>query len=215
MTRQLAGAAGIGFAVLIVALNIVLVPAGMPTTGTGTAEALTFFDGHATVVRVAAAVAPVAWVLATLFGAGLVAELRSAWSVAGFAGLLMQNLTFTGVMATRLALTSTPDPGLWALHDALFVFNGTFLALAMLGLSLAGLHAGLIRRWQAGLGLTAAALQFASAVLGPLVIENPGPIGLLGLVGWLLWVVWLIAYGVALLRPSVRFGARRPAFSDR
>ncbi|WP_230859778.1 hypothetical protein [Actinoplanes aureus] len=201
MSRQVSGAAAIGFAVLIVCLNAVLVPAGLPTTGADTAQALAFFSSHEAVVRVASALAPVAWVLATVFGAGAVAVLRTAWAVVGFAGVLLQNLTFTAVMATRLALTTTPDPGLWALHDALFVFNGTFLALAMTGLSLAGAGAGLIRPWHSRIGLVAAALQFASAVLGPLVIEDPGPIGLLGLAGWLIWVVWLVAYGVALRSP--------------
>jgi hypothetical protein len=206
MQRQTAGGAGIGFAVVIVAANAVLVPAGMPTTGAEPADVLAFFTTQGETVRIASVLAPFAWVLATIFGAGAVSALNgTAWSLTGFAGLILQNLTFAGVMGTRLALTTAPDPAFWALHDALFVFNGAFLALAMTGLSLAGSRAGLIRRWQAVLGLVAAALQFASAVLGPSVITDPGPIGLLGLAGWLLWVVWLVAYGLALIgrRPAI------------
>ncbi|MBF9129509.1 hypothetical protein I0C86_11100 [Plantactinospora sp. S1510] len=148
-----------------------------------------------------------------MFGAGAVSVLwrsdraqGTAWSLVGFAGVILQNITFTGVMATRLALASTTAQdsdtiaGLWALHDALFVFNGTFLALAMTGLSVSGRRAGLIHRWLGGIGLLAAALQFGSAVLGPLVIDDPGPVGLLGLVGWLIWVVWIVAYGLTLIR---------------
>jgi hypothetical protein len=145
-----------------------------------------------------------------LFGAGAVAALRTSagnepWALAGFAGLILQNATFTGVVAIRQALASTAGEGaaiLWVLHDALFTLNGTFLATAMLGLSAAGLRAGLIRLWHGGIGLCAAALQFTSAVLTPLIIGGGGPLGLLGLAGWLLWVVWIAGYGIVLLRLS-------------
>ncbi|MFC6021713.1 hypothetical protein ACFP2T_36805 [Plantactinospora solaniradicis] len=208
-----AGLAGLGFALLIVSVNAFLVPAGLPHTGAETGDVVQFFTTQKDTVGVASALAPIAWVLATLFGAGAVSVLwrsdraqGTAWSLVGFAGVILQNITFTGVMATRLALASTTAQdsntvaGLWALHDALFVFNGTFLALAMTGLSVSGRRAGLIRRWLGGIGLLAAVLQFGSAVLSPLVIDDPGPVGLLGLVGWLIWVVWIVAYGLTLIR---------------
>ena len=202
MSRQpLAGLAGAGFALVILSINAVLVPAGMPLPGAPQAEVAAFFTTHADLLRAACAAAPLAWVLSTVFGAGALAALWGTgplWALAGFAGVMLQHLTFTGVMATRLALTSVPEPGLWALHGALFVLNGAFLALAMLGFSLSGRRAGLIRGWHAGIGLLAAALQFASATLSPLVIGDPGPAGLLGLVGWLIWVVWIAAYGIRL-----------------
>ncbi|GIG91130.1 hypothetical protein [Plantactinospora endophytica] len=210
---RIAGLAGLGFAILIATTNAVLVPAGLPHAGAEGADVVQFFTTHRTTVGLASALAPIAWVLATLFGAGAVAvlwrsdrEQGTAWSLVGFAGVIMQNVTFTGVMATRLALASTTVQdsgtiaGLWALHNALFVFNGTFLALAMTGLSISGRRAGLIRRWHGVIGLLAAALQFGSAVLSPLVVDDPGPVGLLGLVGWLIWIVWIVAYGGTLVR---------------
>lgn len=87
---------------------------------------------------------------------------------------------------------------MWPLHDALFTLNGAVLALALVGLTLAGRSIDLIPSWQGAVGLPAAALLFASATLAPLVVEQGGPLGLLGPAGWLLWVVWLVAYGVAL-----------------
>ena len=92
------------------------------------------------------------------------------------------------------------NTGLWALHDALFTLNGTFLALALVGLSLGGLRTGLIRPWHGRWGLVSAALLFASAVLTPLVLDRVGPLGLLGLTGWLMWVVWIVVYGIVLMR---------------
>ncbi|MES4908674.1 MULTISPECIES: 2-oxoglutarate/malate transporter [unclassified Streptomyces] len=210
---RISGIAALGFAFLIVFSNVIQVPAGMPLTGADVDEVDAFFGAKAGVVGVGSALTPAAWALATLFGAGAVSALwRSerdrgeAWSLLGFAGLILQNAAFAGVIAVRLALASTAGDraagtsGLWAFHDALFTLNGTFLALALVGLSVGGLRSGLIRSWHGALGLLSAALLFASATLVPLVIDHAGPLGLLGLVGWLMWVVWLAAYGTALIR---------------
>ncbi|WP_283135867.1 hypothetical protein [Rhizohabitans arisaemae] len=209
---RVAGLAGIGFATLIVTGNLIALPAGLPRTGAGIDEVNVFFGSQAGLVGVASALTPAAWVLATLFGAGVVAALwRSerdrgeAWSLVGFAGLLLQNGAFAGIIAARLALARTAQEGaenaaLWALHDALFTLNGTFLAIALVGLSIGGRRTGLIRPWQHALGLLSAALMFGSATLTPLVIAEDGPLGLLGLAGWLLWVAWIVSYGVVLIR---------------
>ncbi|GAP45797.1 uncharacterized protein SAZU_0527 [Streptomyces azureus] len=210
---RVSGLAALGFAFLIVAGNVLLVPAGLPRTGAGIGEVDGFFRAHADLVGLGSALTPAAWILATLFGAGAVRvvwqserERGEAWALLGFAGLVLQNADFAGVIAIRLALASTAadgvdaDTSLWALHDALFTLNGTFLALALLGLSVGGLRAGLIRPWHGRWGLVAAVLLFGSAVLAPLVIDHTGPLGLLGLVGWLMWVVWIVVYGVALMR---------------
>jgi hypothetical protein len=210
---RIAGLAGLGFALVIVSSNALLVPAGLPITGAATSEVAEFFAAERSIVGLASALSPIAWALSTVFAAGAVSALwrsdralGTAWSLVGFAGVLLQNVTFTGVMAIRLALASTTSPdggtiaGLWALHNALFAFNGTFLALAMTGLSISGRHAGLIPRWHLRVGLLAAALQLGSAGLGPLVIDDPGPVGLLGLAGWLLWVLWIVGYARALIR---------------
>jgi hypothetical protein len=208
---RISGLAGIAFGVLILGLNLILAPAGLPLPGAETSEVAAFFSSSQDLVGLTSALTPFIWGLATLFGAGAVAVLwpgerdrGEAWSLLGFAGLLMQNVTFTALIATRLALTIVQEPAataaLWALQEALLTLNGTFLATAMVGLSVAGLRTRLIRPWHGGLGLLAAALQFGGATLVPLVIDDPGPLGFLGLTGWLLWVVWIIGYGVILLR---------------
>ncbi|MGP3976249.1 2-oxoglutarate/malate transporter [Streptomyces sp. 8N114] len=210
---RLSGIAAFGFAFLIVMSNVIVAPAGLPRTGADIGEVTAFFSAEGDLVGLGSALTPAAWALATLFGAGAVAALRrserergEAWSLLGFAGILLQNAAFAAVIAIRLAIASrTSDDagatsGLWALHDALFTLNGTFLALALVGLSVGGRRAGLIRPWLGTLGLLSATLLFTSATLAPLVIDRTGPLGLLGLGGWLLWVVWLGAYGTTLIR---------------
>ncbi|MFC5825007.1 hypothetical protein [Nonomuraea insulae] len=198
---RISGLAAIGFAALIVGGNLIMVPYGLPLTGAPQAEVTAFFGTNGGIVGLASALGPATWFLATLFGAGAVSVLwqsERGWALTGFAGLILQNVTFTGVVAARLALTRTAAPPLWALHDGVFTLNGTFLALAMVGLSVGGLRARLIGPWHAGLGLVAAALQFTSASLAYVVMQ--GSLGFVGLAGWLLWVVWLVLWGVRLLR---------------
>lgn len=209
---RLAGIAGIGFAALILLPNLlVLLPAGMPSPGSGLDEATAFFGSEPAAMELVTMLLPAVWALATLFGAGAVAAARrseaergEAWALVGFAGILFQNLNITTVSAVRLALAHTgaeeAAPALWALHESLFGLNGTFLALALVGLSMSGRRSGLIPNWLAGIGFAAAALQFTSAVLTPLILEGGNSLGLIGLAGWLIWAAWLVLYGIALIR---------------
>lgn len=205
------GVAALGFAIMIVLGNVIAVPAGLPVPGTEIADATAFFATNTGAVGFASALAPAAWVFATVFGAGVLTALwhtERGWALVGFAGLILQNAAFAVVIALRLALASNPDGALWSLHDAIFTLNGTFLAIALTGLSIAGLQSGFVRPWHGTLGLVSAVLVFTSATLTPLVIDHAGPLGLLGLGGWLLWVVWLVAWGIKLLRHTPEPGNR-------
>lgn len=218
---RLGGWSAIGFAVIILLTNVlILVPAGMPTTGADPTEASHFFGSEADAVGLATVFLPAAWVLATMFGAVVAAASGApggrveTWSLVGLAGLVLQNATFTAISAIRLALAESGAEGvagLWALHEATFGLNGTFLALALVGLSLGGVAKGLTPAWVSRLGLVAAAVLFVSASLTPLVMERGGSLGLVGLAGWLLWVVWLAVYGVCLIRhrPGDALGRQR------
>ncbi|GAA1565785.1 hypothetical protein GCM10009804_23060 [Kribbella hippodromi] len=207
---RIGGWAAIGFAVLLAGTNLILAPSGLPLIGDPANEAADYFGAHAGLIGISGTLAVAAWLLAVLFGAAVVAVVRSsertrgeAWAVVGLAGLVLQNATFTVFTATRLALTATDGTAteaLWALNEALFAFNGTYLATAMLGLSLAGLRSGLIRPIHTTLGLVAGALQLLGALLLPLVFNDPGAVDLIGLAGWMLWVVWIFWYGIVLIR---------------
>ncbi|GAB0107165.1 hypothetical protein JMUB6875_61580 [Nocardia sp. JMUB6875] len=214
---RIGGVAALGFVLVILGSNGVLVVSGMPQPGTDIADSSTYFSNHAGIAEFAWACAPVAFVCVTLFGASVAALLReheradgTGWSLVGLAGLIMQTVTFAAITAIRFTLTAIPDRGsavaggLWTLHNALFIGNGVFLALAMLGLSVGGLRAGILRKWHANLGFTSAAILFAWTLLAPLQLDQRSPLGLIGLVGWLLWVVWVATYGVTLIRPARR-----------
>lgn len=210
---RIGGLAAIGFATVILLGNVFLIPLGLPLSGADIGEVIEFFGTAGTAVGISSALTPAAWTLSTVFAAGAIAALRrsehrrgEAWSLIGFAGVILQNGAVAAVIAVRLGLASMNEldrattTGLWVFHDALLTLNGTFLALALFGLSIAGLRAGLTARWHTALGLLSGALMFSSATLTPLIIDHAGPLGLIGLIGWLLWVVWLFGYGVILYR---------------
>lgn len=210
--QQVCGLAGVGFPATIVLVGLIVLPAGPPVPGADIGEVREFFGDGGTLLAVASTLTPLAWVFSTVFGAGVVAALwpKEPWSLVGFGGLIAQNVTFGGVVAIRFAFATTPgDATLWAVHDALFTMNGAFLTLVLVGFSVGGRRAGLIRPWHANLGLLSAALLFASALLTPVIIDHTGPFGLVALVGWLMWVVWFATYGVVLWQherpaPAVR-----------
>lgn len=210
---KVAGIGVIGFALVILVANVFLASAGMPAPGAGAGEAYVFFGEPRPVIGLTSMFMPAAWALSTVFAAGAASVLwRSdrdrgeAWSLVGFAGVVMQNAVFLGVIAIRLALASASATDeavvevLWLLQDALIALNGAFLAAALVGFSISGLRAGLLRRWHCWVGLLSAGLLFCGASIAPFVLEHGGLAGFVGLGGWLLWVCWLISYGVALLR---------------
>ncbi|MQA96246.1 MAG: hypothetical protein GEV11_16955 [Streptosporangiales bacterium] len=90
--------------------------------------------------------------------------------------------------------------GLWALSNVLFGFNQVFLAIALLGFTVAGVGAGLIDPWHAWLGYLSAALLFVSSSASPYNTDGNNRIGLAGLIGWLGWAAWIVAYSITLLR---------------
>ncbi|MEH0936433.1 hypothetical protein [Micromonospora psammae] len=222
---RLAGIAGIGFVVILVAANLLLTAAGFPTPSEAASldEITTVFAAGSGSLRLASALLPAAWLLATVFAVGVCVCLRrderartDPWSLVGLAGVLMQSVVFTSVEATRLALTSAAQhdaggvAGLWGLYTALFGFNQVFLAIALVGLSMFGVRTGATARWHAGTGLLAAALLFATATTSPYGVDGVNPLALLGLVGWLLWLVWIMAYSIILIRRAPEPSARMP-----
>ena len=212
---RFSGLAGIGFVVVLVLGNVVLLAAGFPTPSDAVDldAVAAVFAAEGGTLRLVSALLPAAWLLATVFAVGVASAVwrrerarGEAWSLVGLAGILMQSVTFAAVEATRLALASaavhdsSAVPGLWGLYNALFGFNQVFLATALVGLSLSGRRADMIGRWHAFGGLTGAGLLFASATASPYGSEGANPLAALGLAGWLLWLAWIVAYGVVLIR---------------
>jgi hypothetical protein len=210
---RVGGLAALGFAVLVMVVNVLLGTAGMPQPGATPGEVREFFATSGSAVTVSTALAPIAWILLPIFAAGVAAAARrrsdvhgDAWPLVGLGAAIMQNCLFGGVVATQAVLnagglSADVEWGMWQLHTALFSLNAVSLAIIMTSLSLAGLRTGLIRGWHGTLGFVSAGVMTLVSVTTPIHMDG-GLLGLLGLVGFLAWVVWLATYGVVLLRAA-------------
>jgi hypothetical protein len=210
----LAGMGGIGFVLVGIAINVIYVRARLPLPMSGRSlDEVT--DDFATVgdaLKRPSVLAPATWLFLTVFAAGLLAVLwrdgpgTGAWALVGFAGVLMQNVTFTCVEALRFGMASAAArdrgsvAGLWGFGNVLFGFNQLFLAMALLGFTIAGVGAGLVPAWHAWLGYVSAALLFLSSSAGPYNVDGTNRIAVVGLIGWLGWATWIVSYSIVLLR---------------
>ena len=212
----IAALGGLGFVLLAIAINALYGRNGLPlpTAGGNLDETAEAFASAGPALRRSAVLAPASWLCLTVFAAGLLAQLwdtvpgptGQAWALVGLTGVLLQNATFACIEALRFAvaegaLRARPAVGgLWTLSIALFGFNQVFLAMALLGFTLAGFSSGLVPEWHAVLGSLSALLLFVGASATPYRISGPHGSGMLGLVGWLGWIIWIVIYSVLLLR---------------
>ncbi|MCF6471887.1 hypothetical protein FAF44_26360 [Nonomuraea sp. MG754425] len=211
---SLAGAAGMGFVLLAIVVNVLYVRAGLPlpTSGHSLEAATDALAGIGKRINAPSVVAPATWLFTTLFAAGLLAVLwrgdqvgSNIWALAGFAGVLMQNATFMVVESLRFGMAAAARQhrgsvaGLWAFGNVLFGFNQVFLAIAVLGFTAAGVSLAFIPAWHAWLGWISAALLFVSSTAAPYNSDSTNRIAVTGLLGWLGWAAWIVVYSIALL----------------
>ncbi|MFI7120766.1 hypothetical protein [Amycolatopsis sp. NPDC049868] len=210
----IAGLGGLGFVLVAITVNVVYVRARLPLpVSDKDLEAIT--DDFAAVgdaLKRPSVIVPASWLCATVFAAGLLSELWSggsgpgAWALVGFAGVLLQNATFTCVEALRFGMAAAAArdrgsvAGLWGLSNVLFGFNQVFLAIALLGFTAAGSTAGLFPTWQTWLGYGSAALLFAASSAAPYNVGGTNRFAPVGLIGWLGWIIWIVSGSVTLIR---------------
>jgi hypothetical protein len=208
--NRVAGFGALGFVAVVLGVTIALEAGGPPRGDAPPAEVAAYFAEHTTAVQFGIALAGLAWVLITLFGAGAAVRIGraergggEAWSMAGLVGIAMLTVMFSAVTAVRLALTSgDPATGtLWHLHNAFFTVNNVSLVVVLTAFSVGGLRTAVLRPWHASLGLISAGLIAIGNVVGSFNAGGgPAGLSLAGFAGWLLWLAWLGTFGVVLLR---------------
>lgn len=225
--HRLAGASGLVFVVLVAVANLAQGAAGRPFGDPGEAGYLTdylayYVDGG-WVLTLLGLVLPFIWIGLALFAVGLTATLirgewlhaGEAWSLLGFAGVVMQNAIFPVVVAMDagqfrfVSEQATMDLGLHHAHEALFGLNSVSLAIALVGFSLAMVRSRSGLRWLPRLGFVAAGLLGISTMnLGfSSALAFFDGVGLLGFVLWLVFIatasVWLLRHRGPVRQTSV------------
>ncbi|MGW3992534.1 hypothetical protein ACWEF6_03515 [Amycolatopsis sp. NPDC004772] len=199
-----AGLGGLGFVLLAVVVNVCYVRARLPMPGRHPGDVAQAFAASGDALKRPSMLAPASWVCLTVFAAGLLSVLPGPWALTGFAGVLLQNATFAAVEALRFGVAAAardggPVAGLWGFSAVLFGFNQVFLAIALLGFSVAGAQSGLFAGWHAWLGYVSAALLFVSASAAPYHADGTNRLAPAGLAGWLGWAAWIVTGGITLL----------------
>jgi hypothetical protein len=216
---RLAGLGALGFVVVVVLQNLIR-GSSAPAMGASSEEVLAYYVDHraTTILLVATFVLSTA-ALATFLGGmmrRILASSRPGWAITGALGAAGAMALFGVVVAAEQALSvvatvDRPDLGaieaLWALHDSAFTVLELSLAIALLGLSRAGVAAGLTPRAFEVLAPIGAGLLALGAIAGPSIAAGDAePVFGLALLGFALWLAFLVTTGLRLVRSD-----RRPA----
>ena len=214
---RVAGLAGVLFVVLVVVVTAAIGSSSPPDNDASAADIVSYYTDNGGLITLVSVVAPFVWVCLLVFASGVFAKVRAhemtrgeGWVYVGLLGILMQNAIFVTVIATEVVINVGADSlganaalteTVWRFQRAMFVLNGTSLALALTGLSIAALRANFIPKWHAYVGLVSAALLFASAVTVTPTVDG-SPTVFIGYPGFVLWLVWILVMAIRLVRES-------------
>jgi hypothetical protein len=135
---------------------------------------------------------------------------RAGWALTGLVGATSVMALFAVVVGTEQALSvvahqSHPSVGaidaLWALHNSVFTVLDFSIAAALLGLSRAGVAAGVTPRTFARLAPVGSALLLVGTLTGPATAAG-NTMAFFGVTvaGFVVWLSFLIATGLRLIR---------------
>jgi hypothetical protein len=214
-SARLAGIGALAFVAFVAAQNV-LRGGSAPANDASAAEVLDHYANH----RSMSAVLVVTFVLAgtglAVFLGGAMRRLtaagRPAWAYTGFVGALGILGLFSVLLGTEEALSVVahgdhPSLGavqaLWAMHNSVFAVNFLFIGLALLGLSRAGVAAGITPKAFERIGPIGFGLLAVGALAGPFIAagEAAPAFGLAG-IGFLCWLAFLVTTGLRLVRSA-------------
>ena len=214
---RLVGAAAIGFAVLVVIENLVVL-AGSPTYASPIKEVLAFHAEHRGSVAIAVGLQAlyVPLLLGFLTGLHGLVERRGGagadWSRLAMAAGASFSAVFAfyavlwdGVVlsAGNLAEPSPVFELVWQMHAAAFALALPALGTTFIGAAQATHAVRLTPRWQLLLGVAGGGLLLAAGAAN-LAIADGSALLFVGLPGLAAWLVWLLATGVRLVRSNSR-----------
>jgi hypothetical protein len=210
-----AGLGALAFAVIVVLQNVIR-GGSAPTNDASAREVLTHYADHRSTTAVLAGMFVVAGTGLAVFLGGAMRRLtaggRPGWAYTGYAGAMGVLVLFGSVVGAEQALSVVatgdhPDTGaisaLWALHNGLFSVLFLFIAVALLGLSRAGVAAGVTPPVFERLGPVGAGLLAVAAVAGPSIAAGDAmALFGLGALGFVAWLAFLFTTGLRLVRAS-------------
>lgn len=212
LSARVAGLGAIGFAALVVIQNAMR-GSSAPANDASAEAVLAHFADHRTLtVALVASFVLSASALAAFLGGSMrrLAAAQPGWAITGGLGAAGVMALFSVVVGCEQALAvlaagEEPDLGaiqaLWALHNSVFTVSYLLLAIALVGLSRAGVAAGLTPRAFAVVAPIGAGLLAIGAVAGPYIANGEAMPAFGGAgIGFLTWLAFLVATGMRLVR---------------
>jgi hypothetical protein len=208
-----AGLGAIGFVVVVVLQNIVR-GLSAPANDAPTREVLNHYADHRAVTAVLACTFVLGGIALAGFLGGAMRRLtagdRPGWAYIGAIGAIGIMVIFAVLVGTEEALSvvatgSTPDlasmDALWALHNSVFTVLFASIAIALLGLSRAGVAAGITPPAFERLAPVGFVLLSIAAASGPFIAAGDAmPAFGIGAAGFLIWLAFLVTTGRRLVR---------------
>jgi hypothetical protein len=216
ISPRLAGLGAMTFASVVVLQNV-LRGGSAPNNGDADESVLAHYADHRAMTFVLIATFVVSGLGLAVFVGGamrrLVASERPGWAYTGFFGVAGIMALFTLVVGAEQALSviSTQDQpnlgavsALFALHNSVFAVLDLSIAVALVGLSRAGVSAGITPRVFERLAPVGAAMLLVGAVAGPAIAAGDAmPLfGIAGL-GFVIWLAFMFTTGLRLVRTEV------------
>ena len=213
ISAKLAGVGGIAFAAIVVLQNIIR-GGSAPANGATSAEVLTHYADHRAITFVLIATFVLSGAGLAVFLGGAMRRLmdseRRGWALTGFVGATGIMALFAVVVGTEQALSVVAGrsqasvaaiEALWGLHNSIFTVLDLFIATALLGLSRAGIAAGITPRAFARLAPVGSALLLVGTLAGPSIAAGDAmPLFGLAGAGFLIWLAFLVTTGSRLVR---------------
>jgi hypothetical protein len=140
----------------------------------------------------------------------LLASERRGWALTGYVGGVGIMALFAIVVGAEQALSVVATRGqpslgaieaLWALHNSVFTVLDVFIAAALIGLSRAGIAAGITPAAFRRLAPVGAAMLLVGALAGPSIAAGDAmPLFGVAGIGFLIWLAFVATTGLRLVR---------------
>lgn len=215
ISERVAGLGALVFVVTVIAQNLIR-GASAPGNGATSTEVLSHYADHEAIMFVLLGTYVVGGIGLAVFLGGamrrLFASTSRGWALTGLIGATCVMAMFSVVVAGEQALTVAahqdhPDAGavgaLWALHNSVFTVLDLSIAVALLGLSKAGVADGMTPQAFGRLAPIGAVLLLVGTLAGPAIAAGHAMVlfGVTGL-GFLVWLAFLTGTGMRLVRST-------------
>jgi hypothetical protein len=213
ISARLAGAGALTFAVTVIAQNLIR-GVSAPMNDASSSDVLSHYADHRGIMFVLLGTYVLGGLGMAVFLGGamrrLLASSRPGWAFTGLFGAAGVVALFSVVVGAEQALVllahqHNPAIGgieaVWALHNSVFTVLDLSIAVALLGLSRAGIAAGITPAAFTRLAPIGSGLLLVGTLAGPAIAAGDA-MALFGMtgVGFLVWLAFLITTGLRLVR---------------